>query len=107
MEATIYGYTEWIDQYNPDILKDMYFELLHECGFTILNFIEHHFKPCGYTAIWLLAESHFAIHTFPEEKKTYIELSSCTRKFYNTFIKGRKGTVTTTAPFTMKGDLHE
>ena len=22
-------------------------------------------------------ESHFAIHTFPEENKTYIELSSC------------------------------
>ena len=37
----------------------------------------------GYSALWLLAESHFAVHTFPEERKSYIELSSCVEdKFY-------------------------
>ena len=49
--------------------------------------MEHSFQPQGYTAIWLLAESHFAIHTFPEENKTYIELSSCNRTMYHAFLK--------------------
>ena len=37
--------------------------------------------------LWLLAESHFAIHTFPEENKMYIEISSCVKKYYDNFLK--------------------
>ena len=49
--------------------------------------MEHYFTPYGYTALFLLAESHFALHTFPEENKTYIELSSCVKKgFYYRFV---------------------
>ena len=54
-------------------------ESLTESGFTILNFVEHAFQPQGYTCLWLLGESHAAMHTFPEENKTYIELSSCAK----------------------------
>jgi S-adenosylmethionine decarboxylase len=32
-----------------------------------------------------LAESHLAIHTFPEEGKTYIELSSCNERMQKAF----------------------
>ena len=56
-------------------------------GFGILNFIEHHFEPQGYTGLWLISESHFAIHTFPEESKTYIELSSCNREMFERFLE--------------------
>ncbi|MEL7222709.1 MAG: S-adenosylmethionine decarboxylase, partial [Bacteroidota bacterium] len=44
------------------------------------------FEPQGWTGIWLLAESHLAIHTFPEARKTYIELSSCNRQMYDDFL---------------------
>ena len=40
-------------------------------GFTVLKFVDHAFEPQGYTALWLLAESHCALHTFPEEQKAY------------------------------------
>lgn len=39
--------------------------------------MEQHFPNGGYTALWLLAESHLAVHTFPESKATYLELSGC------------------------------
>ena len=39
------------------------------------------------TALFLLSESHFAIHTFPEENTTYIELSSCIKLPFDNFIK--------------------
>nr|DAO98746.1 MAG TPA: S-adenosylmethionine decarboxylase [Caudoviricetes sp.] len=37
--------------------------------------------------MWLLTESHFAVHTFPEFGKTYIELSSCNPDFFTKFIE--------------------
>lgn len=64
----------------------MFDGLLIEAGFNILCFTDHHFQPQGYTALWLLTESHFAAHTFPEHGKTYIELSSCNLEFYQRFL---------------------
>jgi S-adenosylmethionine/arginine decarboxylase-like enzyme len=54
-------------------------------GFTILRFVEHTFVPQGYTALWLLGESHAAVHTFPEHNRTYVELSSCRVDLLRTF----------------------
>lgn len=86
MKAAIYNYRVWVEEVQPTVLKSSFDELLSESGFTILNFMEHFFEPQGYTAIWLLGESHFALHTFPEENKTYIELSSCNEDMYEIFI---------------------
>lgn len=87
MKAQIFNFNEWITRVNPEELKDKFDKILKESGFTILNFCEYIFQPHGYTALWLLGESHFAIHTFPEENKTYIELSSCNKEFYEKFIE--------------------
>lgn len=38
----------------------------------------------------VLGESHFAIHTFPEENRAYIELSSCVDLPFNKFKKNLK-----------------
>ena len=55
-------------------------------GFTALKFVDHAFEPQGYTALWLLAESHCALHTFPEEQKAYLEISSCNSEMYVNFV---------------------
>jgi len=62
-------------------------KLLIDSNFGIEDKIEKHFEPFGYTGLWLLSESHFAIHTFPEENKTYIELSSCIEEPFNKFLE--------------------
>jgi S-adenosylmethionine/arginine decarboxylase-like enzyme len=87
MKAQMFNYNEWIDEVDPFILRSKYNEILKNSGFGILSFVEYGFEPFGYTALWLLSESHFALHTFPEENKTYIELSSCIEKQYNMFKK--------------------
>lgn len=86
MEARIDNHNEWINDTDPVRLKKNFEELLLKSGFGILNFMEHYFQPQGFTAIWLLSESHFALHTFPEEHKTYIELSSCNTDMYDRFL---------------------
>jgi S-adenosylmethionine decarboxylase len=86
MQAKIWNHSQWITETNPSKLKKYFKKLLIMSGFNILKISQHNFKPYGYTALFLLSESHFAIHTFPEENKTYIELSSCVKKQFDMFI---------------------
>ena len=91
MKAQIWNHSVWIKETDPNTIKNRYTEQLIESGFEVLNIAEHYFKPVGYTALWLLGEIHFAVHTFPEENKSYIELSSCNEDFYNLFTQTEEG----------------
>jgi S-adenosylmethionine/arginine decarboxylase-like enzyme len=46
-------------------------------GLTKLHTATHHFEPQGVSIIYLLSESHIALHTWPENGTGYITLSSC------------------------------
>jgi len=85
MEAKIYNQRWWLSCCDSEALKQVISADLNRAGFTVLNFVEHYFQPQGYTALWLLAESHAAVHTFPEEGKSYVELSSCAAALLDNF----------------------
>ncbi len=87
MKAQMHSFSTWIDNCNPEKIIDYYSSLLLSSGFGIESIQEKYFQPYGYTALFLLSESHFAVHTFPEESKTYIELSSCVKVPFDNFIK--------------------
>lgn len=46
-------------------------------GATVLKTVSHKFEPQGVTAICLLSESHFSIHTWPEERKAATDCFTC------------------------------
>jgi S-adenosylmethionine/arginine decarboxylase-like enzyme len=46
-------------------------------GTTILSSIKHDFPGGGLTGLVLLAESHAAIHTWPEYGAAWVELATC------------------------------
>lgn len=73
----LFNLKKWIQESDADTLRESCEFILETCDFEILGFMEHHFSPQGYTCIWLLGESHLAIHTYPEYAKAYIELTSC------------------------------
>ncbi|MCF8372492.1 MAG: S-adenosylmethionine decarboxylase [Bacteroidales bacterium] len=87
MNDLIYNFTAWVNECDPAKLQDGLDLLVEQSGYTVLNKMEHHFEPQGYTCLWLLAESHLAVHTFPENGKSYIELSSCNLDKNETFKK--------------------
>lgn len=80
MKAVMYNLSGWITQTDERFLKETFGRILRESGFHIEEEIHRTFDPFGYTGLWLLSESHFAIHTFPEEGKAYIEMSSCIKE---------------------------
>ena len=87
MKSQMHNYSSWINETNTEKLKTKYEDILLKSGFNVIDMIEKRFEPCGYTSIYLLGESHFAIHTFPENGDSYIELSSCAKKPFDKFIK--------------------
>ncbi|MCB9232961.1 MAG: S-adenosylmethionine decarboxylase [Bacteroidia bacterium] len=84
--ADIWNRSFWIGNTEPAFLRRQMEGFLDEAGFTRLGFNEHHFSPQGYTALWLLGESHLAVHTFPERAQTYVELSSCNAGMLERFM---------------------
>lgn len=48
-----------------------------EYSFQILNKFKHEFSPQGITIIFALKESHFSIHTYPENDHIAIDLYTC------------------------------
>ncbi|MEK6895508.1 MAG: adenosylmethionine decarboxylase [Nanoarchaeota archaeon] len=64
---------------NEEGIKNTATEALKAERFNILTQAHHHFEPHGYTGLWLLSESHLAIHTYPEEKyrSLVFDLYSC------------------------------
>ena len=87
MNARMYHHEIWIDETNTDALRYFFNEYLKESGFETLDFIEHRFKPYGYTAVWVISESHLFLHTFPEERKSYVQIASCSFEKYINFMR--------------------
>lgn len=100
MQATIYNAAWWILTSDSDVVLSVITDILHNCEFTILNFVEHKFTPEGYTALWLLGESHVAIHTFPETSRSYLELSSCSERRSKQFALAINGVGVPVIPIT-------
>ena len=87
MIAKMYNYNTWIKYETEEkFIKEME-QFIIKSGFTIVGYKEHFFEKQGYTGVWLLAESHLAVHTFPEENKTYIELTSCVKSYFDNLIE--------------------
>ncbi len=86
----IFNHKIWITDTNPSSIHEQISNLLSASGYTVLGNIDHHFQPYGYTCVWLLAESHLAVHTFPEHNRSYIELSGCNDAMNKHFIEDVK-----------------
>lgn len=48
--------------------------------FTVLDTVRHEFTPQGFALVMLLAESHAALHTYPEFGSLVFSLYSCRRE---------------------------
>lgn len=77
----------YVNETNPEKLRKALTDALDEAGFSVLQFTEYHFEPHGWTALWLLGESHLAVHTFPENEHSYVELTSCVPAPYWHFLR--------------------
>jgi S-adenosylmethionine decarboxylase len=76
MRAEIFHQSCWINSSDTEIIIKTVTNALNQ-SFNVIGMLQHSFTPHGFTCVWLLSESHLAVHSFPEEIRCYIELSSC------------------------------
>ena len=63
-----------------DLLKNLCERAVHDAGLLAVNSLFHHFTPTatsGITGVVLLAESHLAIHTWPEQSSVTLDVYVC------------------------------
>ena len=62
---------------NPKKIKEILTKAVEQAKATPLEIIVHKFIPQGLTGVVLLAESHIAIHTWPEINYSAIDIFTC------------------------------
>ena len=62
---------------NCNLLKILLKDICRKYDFQILNDMQHIFNPIGCSIIFLLAESHISIHTFPEQNYISFDIYTC------------------------------
>ncbi len=71
---------------NPDVLasadtlRPLALEAVRSAGGTIVTDIFHGFSPHGVSGVIVIAESHVAIHTWPEHGFAAVDVFSCSPK---------------------------
>lgn len=51
--------------------------IIKSLGLAIVNKTYHKFDPTGITLVYILSQSHFILHTWPEYKFIHLDLFSC------------------------------
>lgn len=62
---------------NVDYLQQIMIDAAEKSGAMVLSACNKKFDPNGCTVLILLSESHFAIHTYPEERFAAIDCFTC------------------------------
>lgn len=62
---------------NVNLVEKLMVEAALECGATIVQKCFHMFNPYGVSGVVIIAESHLAIHTWPELGYAAVDLFTC------------------------------
>ncbi len=65
---------------SADTLRPLALEAVRSAGGTIVTDIFHGFSPHGVSGVIVIAESHVAIHTWPERGFAAVDVFSCSPK---------------------------
>ncbi|MBP7211967.1 S-adenosylmethionine decarboxylase proenzyme [bacterium] len=62
---------------NVELVEKLMLNAALECGATIVQKCFHMFNPYGVSGVVIIAESHLAIHTWPELGYAAVDLFTC------------------------------
>lgn len=55
--------------------------IVRQLQLNVVSETGHQFQPIGYSYAYVLSESHFTIHTYPEYKSCFIDIFCCNPQF--------------------------
>ncbi|OGC68875.1 hypothetical protein A2415_05525 [candidate division WWE3 bacterium RIFOXYC1_FULL_39_7] len=60
-----------------NVASDLAASIIQKLKLTVIKSDSHQFSPQGETRVYLLSQSHLAIHTWPEDGVVHVDLVSC------------------------------
>jgi S-adenosylmethionine decarboxylase proenzyme len=71
---------------DASFVQKILLDVVGRSGATIINHTFHKFSPQGVTGVVVIAESHVAIHSWPEHGFLALDIFSCTERINDRFI---------------------
>lgn len=65
------------DLNDPRLIMETLEQACQVARATVVERSGHHFSPYGVTAVVVIAESHLAVHTWPEHRYAAVDLFTC------------------------------
>jgi S-adenosylmethionine decarboxylase len=65
---------------DTESLRPLVLDAIREGGGTIVTELFHNFSPHGVSGVVVIAESHVAIHTWPEHGYAAVDIFSCSER---------------------------
>jgi len=65
---------------DESFVKKVFDEIVKKLNMTFIDKVSFKFNPRGLSMLYLIAESHIAIHTWPEHKLIDLEIVTCKEK---------------------------
>lgn len=62
---------------DPEFIRHLSIEAARIGNATILKEVTHEFSPHGISCVLVIAESHLAVHTWPEHRYVAVDLFTC------------------------------
>lgn len=78
--AELWGVKDYEYLVSEGRLLDKLLEVANKLDLTVVNSFVHRFEPQGVSVVLILAESHLAVHTWPEHDYLHLDLFTCTPK---------------------------
>jgi S-adenosylmethionine decarboxylase len=72
-------------------LREAMLAAIRDAGGTYVTDVFHEFSPHGLSGIVVIAESHVALHTWPEHQFAALDIFSCTQRLDQELIMQRLG----------------
>ncbi len=73
---------------NRDLIREALLEAARRANATIVTDVFHTFNPHGLSGVVVIAESHIAIHTWPEYRCASVDVFSCSKKMTPEVVEG-------------------
>ena len=71
---------------DPEFIKKITLEAAELGNATVLKEVTHEFSPHGLSCVLVIAESHLAVHTWPEHGYVSVDLFTCDLSVKGQFI---------------------
>jgi len=73
---------------NKDLIREAMIEAAKRANATIVTDVFHRFNPHGVSGVVVIAESHIAIHSWPEHRCASVDIFSCSDKMTPEVVEG-------------------